>query len=99
MPTTARSLASITVSQPASRMRWPPTPKNSSEGSRRRRASMSCAPYISPEASPAEIRIRTKDIVMGSRAIRMVCTAELLDEENVGNERGADKEFGEKQLG
>jgi len=29
----------------------------------------------------------------------MVCTAELLDEENVGNERGADKEFGEKQLG
>ena len=30
---------------------------------RRRKASISCAPYISPEASPAEIRIRTEAIV------------------------------------
>src|SRR5580704_12581482 len=60
MPTTERSLASTTVSQPAARIRSPPTPKNSICSSRRRRAAMSCAPYISPEASPAEIRIRKR---------------------------------------
>src|SRR5271156_538681 len=32
---------------------------------RRRRASMSCAPYMSPEASPAEMRTCTGHIVMG----------------------------------
>jgi len=32
---------------------------------RRRRASISSAPYISPEASPAEMRIRTESIVTG----------------------------------
>ena len=48
----------IDWSQPAARMRSPPTPKKSDEGLRRRRASTSWAPYISPEASPAEIRIR-----------------------------------------
>ena len=42
---------------PRARMRSPPAPKNSREESRRRKASMSCAPYISPEASPAEMRI------------------------------------------
>jgi hypothetical protein len=29
---------------------------------------MSSAPYISPEASPAEIRIRTQSIVLGDTA-------------------------------
>src|SRR5262247_1163487 len=70
MPTTANSLASTTVSQPASRMRGPPTPKNSHAGSRRRRAWTSCAPYISPEASPAEIRTRTSKDCSGL----VVCT-------------------------
>src|SRR5712692_4884787 len=74
MPTTARTLESTTVSQPAARMRSPPTPKNSSRWfsvarapspARRRKASISSAPYISPEASPAEIRIRTESIVTG----------------------------------
>src|SRR6266481_8391325 len=65
MPTTARSFASTTISQPAARMRSPPTPKNWSDGLRRRSASISCAPYISPEASPAEIRICTGHIVTG----------------------------------
>src|ERR1017187_8648685 len=60
MPTTERSLASTTMSQPAARIAGPPAPKNSHEGSRRRMASISWAPYISPEASPAEIRIRTR---------------------------------------
>src|SRR6185503_10937636 len=63
IPTTASSLASTMVSQPAARIRGPPTPKNSAPASRRRRASMSSAPYISPEASPAEMRIFTKSIV------------------------------------
>ena len=53
------------MSQPAARIRSPPTPKNSSEGSQRLKAWISCAPYISPEASPAEMRIRTEDIVPG----------------------------------
>src|SRR5712691_7797105 len=65
MPTTASFLASTTVSHPTARMRSPPTPKNSSDGLRRSRASISCAPYISPEASPAEMRIRTGDILKG----------------------------------
>src|SRR6266853_1619764 len=83
MPTTARSLAATTISHPASRMRSPPAPKNSScpacvvaglcpawtgpspVPTRARRASMSWAPYISPEASPAEIRICTGHIVTG----------------------------------
>src|SRR5437764_9820563 len=61
MPTTARSLASTTVSHPAARILSPPTPKNSSgSGNCERRASINCAPYISPEASPAEIRTRTE---------------------------------------
>src|ERR1700680_3478297 len=55
-------------------MRSPPTPKNSScsfnvarapSPARRRKASISSAPYISPEASPAEMRIRTEGIVKG----------------------------------
>src|SRR5512142_2046784 len=63
MPTTATSLASMTVSHPAARMRSPPRPKNSGwriprEAARRRRASINPAPYISPEASPAEMRMR-----------------------------------------
>jgi hypothetical protein len=39
---------------------------------RRRKASISIAPYISPEASPAEIRIRTEDIVKGDGCSRTV---------------------------
>src|SRR6266550_1831914 len=65
MPTTARSLASTTISQPAARMRSPPAPKNWRDGSRRRSASISCAPYISPEASPAETRICTEALYLG----------------------------------
>src|ERR1700687_1384812 len=96
MPTTARSLASTTISQPAAAMRSPPAPKNSSckacvvaglcpagtgwspvttraeLTAARRRASINCAPYISPEASPAEMRIRTGHIVMGRMARRSV---------------------------
>src|SRR5271157_4848682 len=85
MPTTARSLASTTISQPAAAMRSPPAPKNSmspvgieaagvgayafvraaewSSAARRCTDSISCAPYISPDASPAEIRIFTGNIV------------------------------------
>src|SRR5512146_454467 len=63
MPTTATSLASMTVSHPALRMRSPPRPKNSMDPKPREaaslcRASISPAPYISPEASPAEISTR-----------------------------------------
>src|SRR5271157_3479610 len=89
MPTTARSLASTTMSQPAAAMRSPPAPKKSSftacvvaglcpagtgrspvptwagMATRRRSASISCAPYISPEASPAEMRTCTGHIVTG----------------------------------
>jgi len=36
----------------------------------RRSASISCAPYISPEASPAEIRIRTEGIVTAFRFVQ-----------------------------
>src|SRR5580700_1691291 len=72
MPTTERSLASTTVSQPAARIRSPPTPKNSSCGSRRSSVSMSCAPYISPEASPAEIRIRKTALYRVLRACLVV---------------------------
>src|SRR5271169_412658 len=39
---------------------------------RRRRASISCAPYISPEASPAEMRTCTGHIVTGSMDQRSV---------------------------
>src|SRR5207244_12601594 len=74
MPTTASFLASTTVSHPTARMRSPPTPKNSSDGLRRSRASISCAPYISPEASPAEMRIRTGDILKG-QGVRAVLIA------------------------
>src|SRR5579872_2673177 len=58
IPTTAISLASTIVWQPAARMRSPPNPKTSTSGRERRRASISCAPYMSPEASPAEMRTR-----------------------------------------
>src|SRR5258708_1190007 len=111
MPTTERSFASTTVSQPAARMRSPPTPKNSSRlfesagqpgaavptqisgsvdvgtaapgwpaerssaafrSATRGRASMSCAPYSSPEASPADIRIRKSALKGSSRCVEYV---------------------------
>src|SRR5579864_2562410 len=103
MPTTARSLASTTVSHPAARMRSPPTPKKeiesgaedefveeelveekfvgtaalgcpaerSSAGFRSaalRKASISCAPYISPEASPADMSTFTWPLYESLRA-------------------------------
>src|SRR5512146_1508472 len=70
IPTTAMSLASTTVSHPAARMRSPPRPKTSKSGRRRRRASISCAPYMSPEASPAETRMRSGRAVVEEVASR-----------------------------
>src|SRR6185312_7043376 len=57
-PTTATSRDSMTVSNPVTRMRSPPRPKNDiARESARRSDSINCAPYSSPEASPAEMRM------------------------------------------
>src|SRR5436309_3215993 len=71
-PTTATSRDSTLISHPAVLMRSPPSPKKfMGRESARRRAWISRAPYCSPEASPAEMRMvgmRKQTIVPASRS-------------------------------
>ena len=58
-PTTAIDRESTMARTPAACMRGPAHPKNSASGWRARRASTTREAYRSPEASPAEMKMRT----------------------------------------
>src|SRR3954469_7818629 len=80
-PTTATSRDSTVMSHPAARMRSPPRPKKLiGRESARRRDSISCAPYCSPEASPAEMRmLGMRDYL--KRALRMQTNSDYFEKE------------------
>src|SRR6185437_15255988 len=69
IPTTAISDASATISTPASRIFGPPMPKKCALV-RACSARASCAAYMSPEASPAEMRISGGAVMQWTQGIR-----------------------------